>query len=239
MIRVLLCLVLLAPLPARAALTEAELDRVAAEPQAGARLDLGLGRPTVLIFADVDCGALCDAVLGQTATALAETGLPPEAYALVVVGLDPRDEAAAARDFVKHQAAPLDPAHVEVRRPDPDALAAMMRALGYRYAYDAPEDRFAHAAARYVLTASGEVTRVLPAFRADPGALRLALVEAAEGRVGTFAERLVLLCYGFDPVTGRYTMPVLRTAMILSILTALILFGGIGAALLRERRATR
>lgn len=222
--------------PAAAALTEAQLDRLAARPAEGARFDHGTGRPTVLIFADYDCGALCDAILGQTTAALSETGLDADRYALLVVGLDPRDGAEAAASFRARQAAPLDPAAITTLHPDADRVDEIAAALGYRYAYDAGEDRFAHPAATYVLAASGEVVRVLPALQPGPGDLRLALVEAGEGRIGGLGDRLALLCYGFDPASGRYNLAIYRTLTVLSVITALGVFGAIGTAHWRERR---
>ncbi|ETX29042.1 hypothetical protein [Roseivivax isoporae] len=236
MIRMLLALLVLSG-PAHAGLTAAELDTVRSDPPPGAQVDLGTGLPTILVFADLDCGALCDAILARTADELSRTGLEiGRDYALVVVGIDPRDGSSEARSFVAAQAAPLPAARIVTRTPDADTLADLTRVLGYGYRHDAANDRFAHPAVRHVLTAEGRVARVLPAFRVAEGDMRRALVEAGEGRVGTVVERVALACYGFDPVTGRYSLSITRAATAGGIASTLLVAGGIALALRRERR---
>ncbi len=237
MMRALLLLLLAAPLPAQAALTQAQLDRVVAAPPPGARLDLGADLPAVVVFVDFDCGALCDAVLAQTGQTLAESGLAPgEDFTLVAIGIDPRDDARRAADMVAAQVPAALAGATRILQPDADRLEQITAALGYGYAYDAANDRFAHPAARYVLDASGRVMRVLPAFRADPGDLRLALVEAAEGRSGGLRDRLALLCYGFDPASGRYSLAIRRILMTLSLVFAALMATAIAALVIREKR---
>ena len=236
MIRAALLLVALslAATPAAAGLSSAELDRVAVDPPSGARLDLGLGRPAVLVFADVTCGELCDAILAQTAATLDETGLTAgEDYALVVVSLDPEDSEADAAEFVAAQAG--GPEKAVLLQPDAAELARMTSALGYGYAYDAEADRFAHPAARFILDRDGTLSQVIPAFRATPDEMRAAIRGAAAPPAGAL-QRLVLLCYGLDPVTGRYSLAIGRVLTALSLTTAAVVGGAIGIALWRERR---
>ncbi len=233
---VLLALILGAT-AARAGLTSQELSRVGVDPPPDARLDLGTGRPAVLVFADFTCGALCDAILAQTAGSLAETGLSPETdYALVVVGIDPRDDEAAATAFVEAQVPPALALHVAVLRPDAAELERMTRALGYGYVYDEGNDRFAHPAARYVLTADGDVSRVVPAFEAGAAGMKAAILDARRGVATSFARKLALFCYGYDPVTGRYSLLIERVMMLLAAITAIVVGSGIAIALRRERR---
>ena len=228
---------LLAGRVACAGLTGEELARVSVDPPAGAKLDLKLGRPTVLLFADFDCGQLCEAVLAQTAETLAATGLSPRSdYALVVVGIDPRDGEAAATGFV-HGQLPQDMlGSITALRPDARRLAEMATALGYGYAFDAENDRFAHPAVLYVLTARGEVSRVLPALQTTPDEMRAALAAAGETGAATLGDRLLMLCYGFDPVTGRYSLQIERVLMVLSAATLLIVAACLALAFCRERK---
>lgn len=233
----LVLLVLLAARPAGAALTQAELDRVAADPPEGAALDLGAARPMVVVFVDFDCGELCDAILAQTAAELLDSGLAPgRDFELVAIGIDPRDPAEAAERMAAAQLPPVIAAATRLMRPDARELARMTQALGYGFAFDEENDRFAHPAARYVLTREGAVTRVLPAFRAEPGDLRLALVEAGAGRSGSLGDRLALLCYGFDAASGRYSLAISRILMVLMFGFGLVLAGFIALLLRRERK---
>ncbi len=209
----------------KAAMTQAALDGLAVEPQAGAALPPGLrfldeaaqprtfgeilaGKPAVVVFADYTCRTLCGPTLSFVAAGLERAGLLAGAdYKLVVIGLDPNDDLEAARAVKTARigsGTPLAAATVMLRGEEA-AIAAVAAALGYRYAYDAEHGQFAHPAAAFVVTPAGRVSRVLSALGLDGVDLRLALVEAGEGRIGSLGDRLRLLCYGFDAVRGVYT----------------------------------
>jgi protein SCO1 len=102
---------------------------------------------------------------------------------------------------------------------DPATIAAATAGVGYRYAYDAEHDQFAHPAAALVVTAGGRITHALSALSLNGYDLRLALVDAGEGRVGSIGDRLRLLCYGFDPIRGVYTEMITLWLELASVLT--------------------
>jgi protein SCO1/2 len=210
---------------AQAGLTEAVLDDVAAEPRPDAALPLGLrfsdetgqprtlgdvlaGKPAILVFADYTCRTLCGPILTFVAAGLERSGLAAGAdYWLVVIGLDPKDDPKSARATKAARigsGTPLAAAAIMLTGEEA-AIRTATAALGYRYAYDAEHDQFAHPAAAFAVNAAGRVTRVLSGLTLDGADLRMALVEAGEGRVGSLGDRLRLLCYGFDPVRGVYT----------------------------------
>jgi protein SCO1/2 len=210
---------------AQAGLAQAVLDDVAAEPRSDAALPLGLrfsdesgqaralgdvlaGKPAILVFADYTCRTLCGPVLTFVAAGLERSGLAAGAdYRLVVIGLDPKDDVESARVAKVARigsGTPLAAATVMLTGEEA-AIRAATTALGYRYAYDAAHDQFAHPAAAFAVNGAGRVTRVLSGLALDGADLRMALVEAGEGRVGSLGDRLRLLCYGFDPVRGIYT----------------------------------
>jgi protein SCO1/2 len=94
------------------------------------------------------------------------------------------------------------------------------RAVGFRYTYDRAQDAYAHPTGVVVLTADGRVARYLFGMDYPARDLRLALVDAAQGRIGTITDRLLLACYHYDLATGRYTPAVLslvRTSGALTI----------------------
>jgi protein SCO1/2 len=226
--------------PACARLVQADLARVAVAPQPGARvpLDLGVtdaltgqattlgqalgGRAALLLPVDYTCGNVCDPMVSMSADALVATGLPPDAYALVLVGIDPRDDAAAARrmlaDTLGARAAAVHPRALIASEA---ALARLTGALGYVAVYDAGTDSFAHPAAALLLAGDGRVARVLSPLALTGRDLRLALTEAGEGRVGGLADRLALLCYGYDAARGLYTPLVQRILTVAGIITVL------------------
>lgn len=245
----------LLPNPAAARLTQMELARVAVAPPPDARAPLDLafteadgeravtlaavagGRPVLLLPVDYTCGNVCDPMLSLSAAALEATGLVAgRDYGFVLVGLDPRDDAAAARRML---AADLGAAPSPVR---PRALVGtaaavetLTRALGYGYVPDPGTDSIAHPAAAILLTPEGRVARILSPLALNGRDLRLALVEAGEGRTGSLGDRLALLCYGFDAARGIYTPLVRRILAVAGVATVL----GIGLLVLLLARAGR
>jgi protein SCO1 len=208
-----------------AGVTKATLDDLAVEPRLDAALPLDLqfvnedaqprtlrdalgGKPAIAIFSDYTCRAMCGPILALASAGLERSGLAAGAdYKLVVIGLDPKDNlqsARAAKAAHIGTGTPLAAATVMLTGNEAGITAAAA-ALGYRYAYDAEHDQFAHPAAAFVVTPDGRVSRVLSGLGLDGADLRLALVEAGEGRVGSLGDRLRLLCYGFDAVRGIYT----------------------------------
>jgi protein SCO1/2 len=236
-------------------MTQTALDSLTVEVRPGAALPLELpfldedaqprtfgemlaGRPAVIVFADYTCRTLCGPILTFVASGLERSGLAAGAdYRLVVVGLDPRDDlqsARAAKAARISSGTPLAEATVMLTGDDA-SITAVADALGYRYAYDAEHDQFPHPAAVFVVTPAGRVSRVLSALGIDGPDLRLALVEAGGGRVGSFGDRLRLLCYGFDAVRGIYTETITLWLEVAAAATIV----GMAAALVVMNRKTR
>ncbi|WP_046868502.1 hypothetical protein [Microvirga massiliensis] len=240
-IAVLILMLILAD-TAHAGLTERELSsvRIAPPPAAAVPLNLALrdgagdsislrealaGRPALLVPVDYTCRTTCGPVLAIAATALSQTGLKPGTdFHLIIVGIDPNDDSTAARSITEAQILDENLAHgTRVLTGDAGAVSNLLDAIGYRTAYDAESDQFAHPTAALTLTADGRVARVLSSLALEPGDLRLALVEASEGSIGGFSGQIALLCYGYDPVHGIYTPAIRRVLAGVAVLTILAL----------------
>ena len=119
---------------------------------------------------------------------------------------------------------------------DAAGVEALTAALGYRFRYDADADQYVHPAAAYVLSADGKVSRLLTGIGLSGEDMRLALVEAASGRIGTWRDQVRLLCSGFDPAHGTYNLLVSRLLAGTGAFTILLLGGFIGTLLWMDRR---
>jgi protein SCO1/2 len=242
---------------ARADVSPAALQSIAAAPTPDAALPLTLsfrddmggsrtlaqavdGKPTVLIFVDYTCHTLCGPILDFTAHALRQSGLRPGVdFRMVVIGLDPKDEIDAAREMRKARLGDDAVARAAVFLTGGEqAIGATTAALGYRYAYDAAHDQYAHPAAAYVLDARGAVSRVLSGLGLSGTDMRLALVAAGQGHVGTLADQIRLLCYGYDPARGIYTERITFFLEMGALATVAGLAGSIGLMMLRTRGGT-
>jgi protein SCO1/2 len=200
-----------------------------------------ISHPTVLVFADFTCRTLCGPVVDFVGSALEKSGLRPgEQFQFLVVGLDPKDSATDAAEMRRahiNAGSPLDQA-TEFVTSDQSAIQMLTRVLGYRYKYDEEDDQYVHAAAAYVLDASGRVVRVLTGIGLSGAQMRLALVEASAGKIGTFGDQVRLLCSGFDPAHGVYNLMVWRIFEFAALAAILVTGIGIGALFLADRRRT-
>ena len=195
-------------------------------------------QPTVLVFADYTCVTLCGPIVAFVSAALEKSGLRPGTeFKLLVVGLDPKDSAIDAANMRDHLGltGSLDAAALFVTA-DQSAVQRLTSALGYHYFYDTEHDQFIHPGAAYVLRADGRVVRVLTGLGLSGADLRLALVEAGEGKIGTLTDEVRLLCSGFDPASGTYSLLISRVLMGATLATIAAMAGGIMLLSLMGRR---
>jgi protein SCO1/2 len=189
-----------------------------------------IAQPTVLVFADLTCRTLCGPTVAFVAAALQQSGLRAnEQFRLLVISIDPQDSAAdAARMRREHLDNSIVGAATDFVTADQRTIEAMTSALGYRYSFDAEAGQYIHPDAAIVLGKDGKVSRVLTGLGLSGEDMRLALVEASEGRSGSFGDRVRLLCSAFDPAHGTYSLVVSRVLGGASIITIVLLGGGIG-----------
>jgi protein SCO1/2 len=203
---------------------------------------LGRGRPVVVSLVYYSCPMLCGLVLGGLSRAMREMGLElGKDYEAITISFDPRDTSQSARERQRgylqalgRPGAAADWPFVTGEEPE---IRKVADALGFKYVYDEQTRQYAHAAAIFVLTAQGKVARYLYGVEFPARDLRLAVVEAGEGRTGTSFDRLLLTCYRYDPSSRRYEPYVLGFIRI----AALAVLGGLAATLgvLWRREAKR
>jgi protein SCO1/2 len=180
----------------------------------GRRVVLGdlvsAGKPTVLVLAYYRCPMLCGLVLSGVVEGLRHLDwrLGHE-YRALTVSFDPRDTPAAAAQKQASTLAGLgrplpSPGDWPFLVGQPPAVEALADAVGFRYAYDARTDQYAHPAAAVVLTPDGRVSRYLYGVSFSARDLRLALLEAGDGKIGTIVDRLLFTCYRYDPASRAY-----------------------------------
>jgi protein SCO1/2 len=255
MMRIALALFMLVTFigPCRSSFTQQQLASVSFQPAAGARMpdnaifdeaggrsvdvvEALAGRPALVLPVDFTCRSICGPALTMASSALAETGLRPGAdFKLVVIGFDPRDNIDQARAFVSERVDPAIAPAMLILQGDAENTGRVMAAVGFRSLYDAETDQYAHPAAALVMTADGRIARALSSLALNARDLRLGLVEAGEGRIGSLADRVTLLCSQFDPIHGMYTGTITRILEIACGITVLAL----GGALLRLSQRPR
>jgi protein SCO1/2 len=185
-------------------------------------------RPVVLVFAYYDCPMLCTVVINGLASALNVLSLTPgKDFEIVTVSFNPADTPASATakkaaylERYKRDGAAASWHFLSGDQPSIDRLT---KAAGFRYVWDAATKQFAHPSGIMVLTADGRLARYLFGIEYGPRDLRYAIVEASEGRIGNVADALLLYCYHYDPMTGRYGLVVMRALRLAAVTTVLAL----------------
>jgi protein SCO1 len=164
-------------------------------------------------------------------------------YDVLTVSFDPQETPALAKDkkaaFVKRyrRAGAEEGWHFLVG--DAPSIERLAASVGFRYRYDEPSNQFAHGAGIVILTPEGQVSRYFYGIDYPPTNLRLALVESAAGKIGTPVDQFLLLCFHYDPATGRYGFAIARLIKLSGCVTLLVLGTFLLLMFRRERRMPR
>lgn len=166
-------------------------------------------KPTLLILAYYRCPVLCGALLRGVTNAVTQLGWTPgDNFRLVTLSIDPKDTPLEAGRKKESVLGLFEKASDGGDWPflvgEQSQIDALTDALGFRYVYDERIDQYVHPAVSVVLGPNGLVSRYVYGIEPRPLDLRLALLEAGEGKVGTAFERFILSCYRYDPVSRKY-----------------------------------
>ncbi len=199
-------------------------------------------KPVVLALVYYECPMMCGLILSGAAKAMRENGLVlGRDFEAVTISFDPDEKPAQAAERRRGYLQSLGMADAGREWPFLVGTAAASRAVadaaGFRYAQDPVTGEWAHMAAIFVLTPDGKVSRYLYGVEYPPKDLRLALVEAAGGKVGTSFDRFMLTCYRYDPASRKYEPYVWGFMRAGALLVLAALSGLIVGLLWRERRA--
>jgi protein SCO1/2 len=211
--------------------------------ETGAAVELSryFGRkPVILNFVYYKCRDLCPLLLdGMVRTLRALSFDIGDQFEVLTVSFDPGDNAALAaatkRDFVQRYARPGAQTGWHFLTGEPVAIDQLTRAVGFRYQYDQQTGEFGHATGLVLLTPAGKTSRYYYGIEFSPRDLRLGLIEAAADKIGSPIDQLLLFCYHYDPVTGKYGLLVSNVIKLGGGFTVLLLGGSIFVMLRRER----
>jgi len=198
----------------------------------------------VLAFVYYDCPMLCTQVLSSMTSTFGVLALDPgRDFEIVVVSFDPRETPALAAEkkalYVERFGRPGTEGGWHFLTGDEASVKRLTAAAGFRYVWDEKSGQFAHPSGVIVTTPDGRLARYLFGLEYGPRDLRFALIEASEGRVGTAVDSLLLYCYHYDPMTGRYGLVIMRALRLAGAATVLLLGAFITVMVRRERRGAR
>ena len=184
-------------------------------------------RPAILVLGYKECPMLCSQVLSALVETLTDLRLTTgKDFDVIDVSIDPHQSAADAgaqkRLYFKRYARPgADAGWHFLTSPDEPTIRRLADAVGFRYAYDPVTKQYAHPAGLVVLTPDGRVSQYLFGVNFDPVALRTALTTAGGEKIGSPIEQFLMLCFHFNPISGKYgalIIGILRGAGVLTLL---------------------
>jgi protein SCO1/2 len=201
-------------------------------------------KPAVLAFVYFDCPMLCDQVQqGVVGTLRMLSFNPGRDYEVLFISFDERDTPAKA-------AAKKATAMSHFRRPETasgwhfltgsrESIEAVTKAANFRYRFDAKNDYFAHASGVMLLTPNGHISRYFYGVEYPGRDMRLGLVDASAGKIGSPIDHVLLFCYHYDPSAATYSASILRIMRVLAALTVLALVAAILIFRRRDHHASR
>jgi len=194
-------------------------------------------KPVLLALVYYGCPMLCDQTEQGVVGALRMLSFNPgRDYEVVFVSFDPRespDMAAQKKEVaMTHFRRPETAAGWHFLTGPKESVDALTKAANFRYSFDEKSGLFAHAAGIMLLTPDGRISRYFYGVEYPARDLRLGLVDASAGKIGTPIDRALLFCYRYDPTSARYSASILSIIRLAGILTIL----GLVAAILIFRR---
>jgi protein SCO1/2 len=183
-------------------------------------------KPVVLALVYYNCPMLCTQVLNGLDRSLKDVPMDiGKDFDVVTLSIDPSETprlAAAKRDlYTGIYGRPGAAEGWHFLTGEESEIRKLANAVGFRYAYDADSKQFAHASAVLVLTPGGKISRYFYGIAYAARDMRLGLVEASEGKIGSPMDQVLLFCYHYDPETGKYGLLISRVIKAGALLTVL------------------
>ena len=226
-----------------------ELQNVGFEPQLNAQVPLDIefrdetGRdvrfgdyfsrkPVLLALVYYGCPMLCNQVEQGVVGALKMLSFNASRdFDVVFVSFDSRetpDMAARKKESaMAHYGRPETASGWHFLTGSENSIEALTKAANFRYSFSAKTGIFAHASGIMLLTPDGRISRYFYGVEYPGRDLRLGLVDASAGKIGTPIDHLLLYCFEYDPSNARYSATILRIIRLGGILTILAIVSGI------------
>lgn len=172
-------------------------------------------KPVILSLVYYNCPMLCTQVLNGIESSLKLIPMDiGKQFNVVTVSIDPTERPVLAEAkqalYTGLYGRPGVAEGWHFLTGDEPQIRELANALGFRYAYDPDSKQFAHASAIMILTPEGKISRYFYGIQFASRDLRLGLVEASEGKIGTPVDQVLLFCYHYDPSTGKYGLLISR-----------------------------
>lgn len=199
-------------------------------------------RPVILQLGYMECPMLCTLVAQGIVESLRELKLRMgDEFEVISLSFNPEETSKLAalkkQNSIKEYGRPEDAGGWHFLTGKAPAINELTAALGYRYKYDAQSRQFSHPAVIMILTPDGRVSRYLYGIKFEPKTLRLSLVEASDGKVGSAMDQFILTCFHWDAKAGKYAIAAMNVMRLAGTLTVILIGAMLWRLYRRERRS--
>ena len=196
-------------------------------------------KPVILVLVQYRCPMLCGEVLSGLLKSSQGVKFQLEKdYQIVTVSIDPRETPQMAAEKKRRYTSLYRRDGAEegwhFLTGEQQSIDALARAIGYRYRYDRATDQYAHPSGIVLATPSGRLSRYFYGIDYPPTDVRLGLVESSENRIGSPVDQVLLLCFHYDPATGKYGFVIAGVLRLTALATVFALGGYLTLAFYRE-----
>lgn len=179
-------------------------------------------RPAILVLAYYECPHLCTLVLNGVAKSALQIGLKLGGdYSVITVSINPKEtpQLATAKkaSYMRLLGKDADPKGWHFLTGTQDSISRLAKAVGFRYKYESESGQYAHASGIMVMTPKGKLSHYFFGIEFPARDLRLALVAASNGKIGSAVDQLLLFCCDYDPVTGKYDLVINRMVKVVCL----------------------
>lgn len=169
------------------------------------------GKPVLLSLAYYNCPSLCSFhINGMLAAFKQMKQTLGSEFHYVIVSIEPKEtpDLAAKKkaNYIKAYGRPEGAAGWHFLTGEEASIHKLAEQVGFQFRWDPVEKQWAHVSAAYVLTSSGKISRYLYGINFEPKTVRLSMIEASEGKVGSPVDKLLLFCFHFDPKVSKYSL---------------------------------
>jgi protein SCO1/2 len=201
-------------------------------------------QPVVLVPVYFRCPLLCPQILSGVVRGLRPLALAPgRDFQVVAISFDPgdtpRDAAEKREKYARSYSSREGTRGWHFLTGSEPSIHAVMQAIGFHYRWDPRNKMFIHASGVMVLTPDGRVSRYFYGVEFEPKDLKLGLIESSGGRISSPVDQVLLLCFHYDPATGKYGAVVINILRLAGALMVLLMAAGLFWLLRRDRRIYR
>lgn len=190
-------------------------------------------KPVLISLAYYNCPNLCGIVLNAVLEGLKGMQWQPgKEFQVINVSIDPTEKSQLAlkkkENLIRALGKPEAAAGWHFLVGAENQIKTLASQIGFGYRWDDKEKQYLHGAGIFVLTPEGKISRILYGIQYRPSDLKLSLLEAANGKIGTILDRIVLFCYSYNPQMRQYSIVLTRVMQIAAVVTTVLFLGFLG-----------